>query len=463
MYVYLGGPGGSFDPTRRLELPTGGSNTYVLADLDQDGHADLVCTARDGLRVFHGGPDGLRPDRFTDLRGRGQSIHSVQVGDFDRDGWLDLLAVAFTYDDNPTTMAASSVIFHGSAQGFSSERSTVLPTYTMGNARVADLTGNGWLDVICYHPRGYLCLYHGGPAGFSPQRMSRIPLDIGGTGNVAAINCADLTGNGYLDLIVVVMGHYTRMQSGFHILYGGHEGYSQERGEFHPTDASSILLTVADVNRDGHLDLLVPAYSTQYSRVLPAHIYWGTAEGIDFAHPTVIPCESSCAFQVVDMTGNGYRDVLAVCHRTDLGHRVDSLLFSNGPDGLDLEHPTRLPGMGPHLSSPRDFGNAFTREPCERYRSPAYELAGREPMRVAWSARTPPRTAVELQLRWADSREELARAPWHGAAGTGSTFPAPGEVVGFRGPQRWLQYQATLISRDGCNTPSLRAVTVEFA
>ena len=274
---------------------------------------------------------------------------------------------------------------------------------------------------------------------------------------------ADLTGNGYLDLIVVVMGHYTRMDSGFHILYGGPDGYAAERSEFRRTDASSILLTVADVNRDGHLDLLVPAYSTASSRVLPAHIYWGTANGFDFDHPTAIPCESSCAFQVLDLTGNGWRDVLAVCHRTDLGHRVDSLLFRNGPAGLDLEHPARLPGMGPHLSTPRDFGNAFTREPCERYRSPACELAGRRPVRIDWSASTPPRTAVELQLRWAGSREELERAPWHGAAGAGSTFQAPGAVVGFRGAQRWLQYQATLNSLAGCGTPSLREVTVEFA
>ena len=76
----LGGSGGSFDPKRRLELPAGGTNTYVLADLDRDGHADLVCTGRDGLRLFHGGPDGLRPDRCTLLPGRGEFFHYVQVG-----------------------------------------------------------------------------------------------------------------------------------------------------------------------------------------------------------------------------------------------------------------------------------------------------------------------------------------------------------------------------------------------
>ena len=322
-----------------------------------------------------------------------------------------------------------------------------------------DTNGDGHVDLIFPNSRGY---DERGPTWIHTQPATR-GGEWGGPGNVAAINCADLTGDGYLDLIVVLMGHYTRIDSGFFILSGGADGYSQERGEFHRTEASSILLTVADVNRDGHPDLLVPAYSTPSSRVLPAHIYWGTPAGIDYDHPTVIDCDASCAFQVVDMNGNGWRDVFTVCHRPDLGHRVDSLPFRNGPDGLDLDNPMRLPGMGPHLSTPRDFGNAFTREPCERYRSPTGELAGRRPVRVEWIANTPPRTAVELQLRWAASRAELNTAPWHGATGPGSTFRTPGAVVAFRGQQHWLQYQATLTSLDGCNTPSLREVTVAFA
>ena len=63
----------------------------------------------------------------------------------------------------------------------------------------------------------------------------------------------------------------------------------------------------------------------------------------------------------------------------------------------------------------------------------------------------------------AGSRTELERAPWRGATGPVSTYRAPGAVADFRGPQRWLQYQATLTSLDGCHTPSLREVAVEFA
>ena len=89
--------------------------------------------------------------------------------------------MAYTYDDKPETMATSSVIFHGSPDGFSAERSTVLPTYCKGNARVVDLNGDGWLDVVFYNPTGHLAVYHGGPHGFSTERMSRIPWTSVGT------------------------------------------------------------------------------------------------------------------------------------------------------------------------------------------------------------------------------------------------------------------------------------------
>ena len=412
LYIYLGNEAGEYDPERRLELPTGGgTNTYVLADLDQDGYADLAIVSPEGLRIFHGGPDGLAPDRYSILAVGGQMIHYVLVGDFNRDGWLDLLAVAYTYDDKPETKANSSVIFHGSAAGFSSERSTGLPTYCGGNAQVADVNQDGWLD-----------------------------------------------------LIAVVMGHYTRKESGFYILYGGPEGFAEERIEFHPTEASSILISVADLNNDGHLDLLVPAYSTKFTRELPAHVYWGNGAGFDFDYPLVIPCDSSCAFLAIDISGNGYRDLLTVCHRNDLGHQVDSLLFWNGPDGLSFDRVTRLPGLGPHLTSPRDFGNAFTREPLENYVSPAWDMKSLTPVKLRWEAQVPEKTALKFQLRRAESVAALGLAPWMGPAGEGSFYEESGsEIEALGNGGEWLQYKAIFVSHNGCRSPSLEEVRVDFA
>ena len=457
VYVYLGNAAGEYSTDRRLGLPTGGgSNTYVIGDFDLDGYADLAFVTMEGLRIFHGGPEGVSPDRYTIVQSPCELPHYVLMGDFNHNGWIDLLSIGYTYDDKPETRAKSTVIFHGGPEGYSAERSTLLPTFT-ANGQVGDFNQDGWLDVITYNKNGYLEIYLGGPDGFSGQRQWRIPFEGSPPDGASGITCADLNGNGWLDVIFGVMGHYGREQSGFYILYGGPDGYTPERTDFHPTEASPILISVADLNNNGHLDLLVPAYSTAFSRELPAHVYRGSEDGFDFDNPLRIPCDSSCAFQAVDISGNGYLDLLAVCHRNDLGHQVESVLFANGPDGLCLDSPQRLPALGPHLASPRDFGNAFTREPHEHYISPAYDTQGRQATRLSWTAVTPPKTQLKFELRWAGSEAALAAAPWSGMyEQSGAAITPPAESG------QWLQYRASFVSLNGASSAQLEEVRIDF-
>ena len=421
-------------------------------------------TTPTSLRLFPGGPHGPDPTRYLDLPGRGNYFLGVLVGDFNRDGWLDLLGVAYTYDDKPETMAHSSVLYYGSPDGFSPERSVVVPTYTSGLGHTADVNNDGWLDFIWGDRNRHLAIYLGGPEGFSPDRMWKIPMPDGIEGWAGMINSADLNGNGYLDLIVAIMGHYERVQCGFLILHGSPEGYHPDRSTFHASEASNVFVGVTDVNNNGHLDLLAPAYSTQFSRELPAHLYWGDGTSFDWENPLVIPCNASCAFMTVDITRNGYRDVLAVCHRDDLGHQVDSLLFWNGPEGLSLDRVARIPGMGPHLCSTRDFGNGHTREPVERYVSPPYALNGKYPTSIAWKAEVPDRTDLKFELRWAATDSELENEPWRGPKGEGTFYERPGATVtGVDSGSAWLQYRATFHSPDGCRSPKLTCVDIELA
>lgn len=464
IYIYLGNKDAEYGVERRLELPTGGSSAYIMADLDLDGYPDLVFVTQGGLRIFPGGSEGPRPDCFVDLPTVKPTVNKVimqvHVADFNHDGYLDLLAMEQTYDDKPETMAASSIIFYGSAEGFSPERSETLPTYCSGTAHLADVNQDGYLDIIVGDKRGYVMIYLGGPEGFSPERSWKIPVDVNWIG---CFNTADLNKNGWLDLIVSYQSHYSRSEETLSIFYGGPKGFDPENAQHFKGGYTAGGIAVADFNNDGNLDLLVPAYSTDLTRVLPAQLFWGNGKNIDFENPLDLPAESSFAAMPIDLNRNGWVDIMLVCHRQDVGHQVDSLIYWNGPEGFSGDRVTRLPGMGPHLMTTRDPGNAYTRQPMESYISPAFDMQDQIPVRIHWEAEVPGDAEVKFQLRWASSQRELEQAEWQGPRGEGTYYGNSGEEVqGVPPTARWLQYQAVFVSLYGCSSPRLREVRIDL-
>ena len=462
IYVYLGNERAEYSQERRLEFPTGGSYSYILADLTLDGYPDLACvTPRQILRIFPGGPEGPRPDRYFDLPTRCQDNMDVLVADLNRDGYLDLITVAYSNDDRPEARAAASTIYYGSEEGYSVERSVNFPTNCFGLGHLADVNGDGYLDIIVVDRSGCVLIYLGGPDGYSQDRVWRVPLPMPRGG---FMNVADLNGNGYLDLIVGMVSHYSRRQETLCIFYGGPDGYDPSRAQYLSSGYSAHTLTVGDMNNDGHLDLYLPAYSTNMTRELPAYIYWGDGNQIDLEKPLILPAQSPTDAMMIDLSRNGYQDLVVSCHRNNLGHQVESLIYWNGPDGMSPQRVTRLPGMGPHQFTTRDHGNAHTRQPQESYISPPFELNGARPRSLNWEAEIPPTNALRFQLRWAGTRDGLESAAWLGPEGEGTCYESSGGRIGNAVPKaRWLQYKADFVSLYGCGSPKLHEVRIEMA
>jgi hypothetical protein len=461
-YIYLGNKEADYGTERRLEFPTGGgSGQALIADLDLDGFPEVVFTTRNGLRIFRGGPNGPSPDRYIDLPTSNKAIQDVLVADLNRDGYLDLLAVGTVYDTKPETLAKSSTIFYGSAEGFSPSRSEVLENYG-GGAYLADVNRDGYLDVLFDDQRGYVLIYLGGPNGYSKDHTWKVPCPALATSG--RVNVADLNKDGWLDLIVSTMGHYMGFKDTLHIFYGSPEGFRPENSQAYLGGYSPINTAVADFNRDGNLDLICTAYSTPTSRVIPAQLFWGNGKTLDFDHPVNLPAEASADVMEDDLNRDGWIDIVLACHRNDIGHQVNSLIYWNGPEGFSPARVTRLPGLGPHGIVSRDRGNAYTREPEETYTSIAHEMGEQTPVKIQWKADVAPPLQLKFQVRWAFTKEELETAKWMGLQGEGTYFDRSGENIrGVPKTARWLQYRAVFVSPYGCGSPKLREVRVDLS
>ena len=456
-YVYLGNEKAEYGIERRLEFPVDSSSIALVADVDLDGYPEFIVDAgvktdtgwTSYIRIHPGGPDGPATDRFQDIPAN-DGLQDVRLADFNRDGYLDILAFAQVYDTKPETLAKSSRIYFGSNAGFSFSRSRVLETY--GNTgKLADVNKDGFLDILCVDKRNEILIYLGGTDGFGGDHIWSVPVPY-----PIAVNTADLNADGWLDLIVSCAAHYYRQRDTMHVFFGSRDGYRSENSQKLLAGYTPIFTAVADFNRDGHLDVAATGYSTSTARVIPAQVFWGTGKALDWDHLVNLPAEGSGDATQVDLNRDGWIDLVLACHRNDIGHQVDSLIYWNGPDGFLAAPATRLPGLGPHGMTARDRGNAYTREPHESYFSPPFEMKD-------MTADLLPPAELKFQMRFAPTREELSQSPWMGPQGPDTYYERSGQKL--KGSSRvapWLQYRAVLVSPYACRSPRLHEVRVDL-
>ena len=134
---------------------------------------------------------------------------------------------------------------------------------------------------------------------------------------------------------------------------------------------------------------------------------------------------------------------------------VESLLYHNGPDGLDLEHPQKLLGYGPHDFTRNMLFNMADRTESEYYTSVPMQA---EPgvLRLSWDAETPADTALRMRVRFAPDEASLAQAAWSAPVAAGEAVPVPADAA-------CVQYQAEFFAPNACGSPRLHKVEVSIS
>ncbi|MEK7316238.1 MAG: FG-GAP-like repeat-containing protein, partial [Candidatus Eisenbacteria bacterium] len=262
-------------------------HTVTMADLDRDGHLDLVVAAMNSnaVSIYLGAGDGtfgMRRDFATavrvhtviarDLNGDGIPDLSVSnvgsnsvgsmlglgdgafgprrdfpiggsplflgVGDFDRDGVPDY---AVTDQTN-----GELVILRGAGDGTFAVTGRYTAAAGSHGLAVADLNGDGALDVAVANDGAHVVTIHLGRGDGTFDAARR--LEVGEPHTVAA---GDLDEDGILDLIVSNYHHGT-----VSICHGHGDGEFTEIAEL-ATGADAHASLVADLDADGHPELVV--------------------------------------------------------------------------------------------------------------------------------------------------------------------------------------------------------------
>jgi protein involved in polysaccharide export with SLBB domain len=287
-----------------------GAKTVVVVavDLDQDGIIDIVSGSVDpgAITIIYGEGNG----RFSaphQLPAEGD-VRSLAVADVNEDGLADIVY---------SVQHQSSGIRIWQNQGGRRWTPAKGPTETQKyeGIKIADLNGDGHMDIVAANAssdtQGGIQVWWGdGRGGWVPGPSPTV------TGIYMDVAIADFNGDGVLDIAGAGWG----LHGALRVWLGSRAGHWTALEPVAP--GNFYALSVGDLNRDGHLDLLAGSYKTG------VRLFYGDGRGgfeekarleplrpeEAAGQPSLESLEKETSFwQVlpVDLNGDGWEDVVA--------------------------------------------------------------------------------------------------------------------------------------------------------
>lgn len=299
----------SFQPAmfaRRATIDVGpGSGEILIADLNRDGHSDIVTKHLLQKRVTVWLGDGAGNFR----RGAGSlqlpyEPGAASLGDANGDGLPDL-AIASRRD-----RAELVAVFPGDGKGGFIQTAShhVHPAmeYYKPVVQLLDIDEDGKADIVTANGRRNVIhvLKGDGRGGFG--QPSAVALDAGGDGYSFAL--ADLNADGHLDLVSAMSTEFRSATGSVTVSVGNGRGTFAKRTSL-PLEGPRIE-AAADVNADGRLDVIVSHATPKLTVLL------NNGSGVLALADTLrLPVETH-AVAVGDLNGDGRLDLAAATERS---------------------------------------------------------------------------------------------------------------------------------------------------
>lgn len=454
LLLYWGSENG-FKKENCLKIPFKSGYEGTAADINEDGFVDLIAInsihsgqindPNRGVNIFWGSRNGFDfEDRRTVLNEEHASTSNI--ADLDKDGFLDLVIGFFDrVDKKPTEL----VVYYGSEAGFELKNRVAIPCGGRSSSpMIGDYDKDGWLDIaVNSFSKDLIRIFWGSREGFNEKQQQAIPLS-----EAIDLETADLNNDGYLDLIACIYkddinNHY---DTGVIILWGGKDGFMKWNAQWLP-GFTPLGPVVADFDDDGFLDLFCPHYHGDITREqLPMYLYWGGKEGFQPRRRTVLTGDSGADGLAADFNRDGKMDLAMASHSIDGAHsKAMSKIYYNDGKRFDSQSMRiqYLPSPGTHWMWNEDMGHIYTRGWVQSYTSSVFSWNKevREGV-TSYEATVPTGSELILKIRKARSEKSLIDTKWQ-------VVKENGFDVGP--DDRYLQYKIVFKSGNGDRYPVL--------
>ncbi len=288
--IWLGRPDGTFAPQPNQIAVPNGTVAIALADLDADGHLDLV--AADGgaaLVQIHWGAGAGAFESGPSTVGTPAPSTAMTIADGDGDGIPDL---ATAHEDGTVSMHLSL-----GTRDFAAPR-TFSVNAIPGSIAAGDLDGDGDDDLavgLASAPTIRL-------VRSDPDALAGGPVLAAGSG-AADVAIADILGTSLADVATVTTEGDVR-------LWNSVSGFSFQSPQVFPLGIDAAAIAVGDLDNDGDREIVVsdggPGEAS--SRI---HVLVQDADG--FAEPMAIEGDEAMVDLVLfDLDGNTSLDLLGL-------------------------------------------------------------------------------------------------------------------------------------------------------
>ncbi len=333
--LLLGNGDGTFQAPQQIFTLETGVAAVAVGDFNGDGKLDAVAP-NDGNGNLYFMPGNGNGTFGTAINSGNQSLNDsfqfIAAADFNGDHKLDVVTI-----DN---FGNDIQVWLGNGDGTFQSPTTIAVAAGPSDLTIGDFNRDGIPDIAVVndtYPSTISILLGRGNGTF------QTPVNRSVTGNaIRSLAAADFNGDGRLDLAVT--SQVVGLPTGLYIALGNGDGTFQVPPDY-PVGKNPDFVAIADVNRDGHPDIVVTSNGSNTVSVL-----LGKGNGT-FAAAVNYPVGGGpSSVAIADVNGDGKPD-LAV---SNLGDSTVSVLLGNG-DGTFKPQKTTSVTLGAESLTAGDF------------------------------------------------------------------------------------------------------------